>query len=416
MNNFVNAQTKTDDFLKELLLQQNDSLLNEIILHSNKYRVQIIYTQINRDRNNSPHFKNFYFHVDPSFYFNPASTVKMPLAFLALEKLNKLSIESVDKYTSMLTDSNQVWESSAYKDTTSKNGYPSIAQYIKKAFLVSDNDAYNRLYQFLGQQTINRRLHQMGYEDARIIRQFLGLTEEQNRYTNGIRFIDSLGNVLYQQPPAYNSDQFDFSHIIKLGKAHWDKNDQLVSTPMDFTKQNNISLEDLQQILQSVLFPKSVLKKQQFYLNQDDYRFLYKYLSQYPSETNYPKYDSSVFYDSYVKFFFRGNVIPDYLRIFNKVGWSYGFLTDVSYVVDFRHQIEYMLSAVIYVNSNEILNDGNYDYEKMGYPFFRKLGRVIYEYEKERTRNFKPDLSRFKMEYDVRKVEDHRPTVKKVAN
>lgn len=185
---------------------------------------------------------------------------------------------------------------------------------------------------------------------------------------------------------------------------------------MDFTKQNNISLEDLQQILQSVLFPKSVLKKQQFYLNQDDYRFLYKYLSQYPSETNYPKYDSSVFYDSYVKFFFRGNVIPDYLRIFNKVGWSYGFLTDVSYVVDFRHQIEYMLSAVIYVNSNEILNDGNYDYEKMGYPFFKKLGRVIYEYEKERTRNFKPDLSRFKMEYDVRKVEDHRPTVKKVAN
>lgn len=223
MNNFVNAQTKTDDFLKELLLQQNDGLLNEIILHPNKYRVQIIYTQINRDRNNSPHFKNFYFHVDPSFYFNPASTVKMPLAFLALEKLNKLSIESVDKYTSMLTDSNQVWESSAYKDTISKNGYPSIAQYIKKAFLVSDNDAYNRLYQFLGQQTINRRLHQMGYEDARIIRQFLGLTEEQNRYTNGIRFIDSLGNVLYQQPPAYNSDQFDFSHIIKLGKGHWDK-------------------------------------------------------------------------------------------------------------------------------------------------------------------------------------------------
>src|SRR5699024_9414584 len=100
-----------------------------------------IYTQINRDENNSPHFKNFYYHYNPDIYFNPASTVKLPLAILALEKLNKLAIEGVDKYTSMLTDSNQVWESSAYKDTTSKNGLPSISQYIKKAFLVSNNDA-----------------------------------------------------------------------------------------------------------------------------------------------------------------------------------------------------------------------------------------------------------------------------------
>ncbi|MDP9231009.1 MAG: glycoside hydrolase family 9 protein, partial [Bacteroidota bacterium] len=42
--------------------------------------------------------------------------------------------------------------------STAANGFPSIAQYIKKIFLVSDNDAYNRLYEFLGQQTINDKL------------------------------------------------------------------------------------------------------------------------------------------------------------------------------------------------------------------------------------------------------------------
>jgi hypothetical protein len=35
-----------------------------------------------------------------------------------------------------------------YADTSSQNKLPSIAQFIRKAFLVSDNDAYNRMYQF----------------------------------------------------------------------------------------------------------------------------------------------------------------------------------------------------------------------------------------------------------------------------
>jgi hypothetical protein len=41
----------------------------------------------------------------PAFYFNPASTVKMPLAFLSLEKLNKMHVKGVNKYTSMQFDS-----------------------------------------------------------------------------------------------------------------------------------------------------------------------------------------------------------------------------------------------------------------------------------------------------------------------
>src|SRR6185295_14620459 len=101
--------------------------------------------------------------------------------------------------------------------------------------------------------------------------------------------------------------------------------------------------------LQSVLFPSSVPAKQRFNLTSDDYRFVYRYLSQYPSETSYPKYDTSEFYDSYVKFFFRDSThrMPQHVRVFNKVGWSYGFLTDVSYVADFENKIEFMLSATV---------------------------------------------------------------------
>ena len=47
-------------------------------------------------------------------------------------------------------------------------GRPTIAHYIKKILLVSDNDAFNRLYEFLGQQYINTTLHQMGYTEVQI--------------------------------------------------------------------------------------------------------------------------------------------------------------------------------------------------------------------------------------------------------
>ena len=63
-------------------------------------------------------------------------------------------------------------------NSSSETGLPSIAHYIKKAFLVSDNDAYNRMYQFVGQQAINDSLHSKGYSSARITRQFLGLTRK----------------------------------------------------------------------------------------------------------------------------------------------------------------------------------------------------------------------------------------------
>jgi len=64
------------------------------------------------------------------------------------------------------------------------------------------------------------------------------------------------------------------------------------------------------------------------------------------------------FFDSYTKFFmFKAwrSKIPPYIRVFNKTGWSYGFLTDVAYIVDFKNKVEFMVSGNIYVNSDGVL-------------------------------------------------------------
>jgi hypothetical protein len=252
----------------------------------------------------------------------------------------------------------------------------------------------------------------------RIVRQFMRLTEEENRHTNQVRFLDREGRTIYTQAPAYNRDSFDFSRLATLGKAYLNAKDSLVNEPMNFTRHNNIPLENLQQILQSILFPMSVPEKQRFKLNPDDYSFLLRYLSQYPSETPWPKYDTAVFYDSYVKFFFQqgGRHLPSYIRVFNKVGWAYGCLTDVSYIVDFRNRIEFMLAATVYTNEDEILNDDKYEFETEGLPFLFQAGQTIYQYELHRKRKFSPDLKAFQLRYEKRDPKDRRPAVKAVDN
>lgn len=415
---FLSAQPKSSARLKAILNSSGQPVLNSVMANPDKYRLQIIYTVINRDKKNQPHFHNYYFHYDPDLYFNPASMVKMPLAFLSLEKLNDLKIAGVNKYTSMRFDSSYPGQKALITDTTSANGLPSIAHFIKRAFLISENDPYNRFYQFVGQQQINRSLHAKGYKDARILRQFAGFTPDGNRHTNAIKFLDSTGKIIYSQPAAYNTYSFDLSKKILLGKAYLNRNDSLINQPFDFTGHNNLSLEDMQQMLQSVLFPFSVAEKQRFKISDDDHHFLLRYLSQFSSETSYPLYDTSLFYDSYVKFFFRDSThkLPADVRVFNKVGWSYGFLTDVSYVADFKNNIEYMLAAILYVNSDDILNDNKYEYETIGHPFLYQLGQTIYHYELARKRKVVPDLSAFKIVYDHRDPNDKRIPLKEVDN
>ena len=395
------AQVKNSAWLEKFLRKNASGLLLNILDNPNTFRHQVIYTKIDRDKNNHPKFTNYYLNVDRDRYFNPASMVKMPVAFAAFEKLNELNAP-IDKFSIMLTDSSYNKQISVTKDETAQSGMPSIDHYVKRIFLISDNDAYNRLYEFIGQKNLNQSLWKKGYKDVRITRRFYtNMTEEENRYTNQIRF-EKNGEIIFTQPPAYNDLPFNFTKKILLGKGYWDKNDQLVNEPMDFTTHNSIPLEDLQQMMQSILFPQSVPPQKRFDLTPEDYQSLYTYMSQMPSESRFPSYNKNEFFDSYTKFFFfrdQKQNIPSFIRSFNKTGWSYGFLTDVCYIVDFKNKIEFMLSGNIYVNSDNILNDNKYEYTEVGYPFFSEIGKKIYDYELIRKRVVKPKLDSWKMLY-----------------
>jgi hypothetical protein len=374
-------------FLEKLLKAEN-SPFAAVFQNPDSFNLQIIYTQITRDKDKTPQFTDHFYGISKGHYFYPASTVKMPVAILALQKLRELNIPGLDANSTMITESGYSGQTPVYNDPTTPDGKPTIANYIKKIFLVSDNDAFNRLYEFLGPEYINRELQKRGYAEAEIIHRLeVSLTEDQNRHTNPISFLDPQGKTLYEQGGKENTKAYD-NRNDKLGRGYM-RDGRLINEPLDFSRKNRISLASLHDILKSVMFPEYTPAAKRFGLTKDDYVFLRTYMSATPSSAGIPPYDPETYYDTYCKFLLfgaeRGAKIPAGLKVYNKVGDAYGHLLDIAYFSDTQHNLEFMISVILYCNKDGILNDDKYDYDELGFPFMKYLGREIYNYELKRA-------------------------------
>ena len=395
------SQLKEDDQLLVNMMNREPDQFQYFIDHRDSLEIQIIYTQINRDANNRPIFRSFYFNVDSSRYFYPASTVKFPIVLLALEKLNRLHIDGLDKYTPVFHDSVYAGQISVVKDTTSESCLPSIAHYSKKILITSDNDAHNRLYEFMGQCDANEILQRKGYTIRLLHRLDRALSPDGNRHTEAIRFVKN-EKLIYHQPMLIN-DSIPKKETVLKGVAHF-SHDTLVCEPFDFSYKNFFPLTEQQYLLRAFLFPETVETKRRFNITPQDKQFVLQSMSQLPTETKFPAYVSDTsYYPAYAKFLMFGNSrekISPSIRVFNKIGDAYGYLIDNAYIVDFDEGIEFMLSAVIHANTDGIYDGGDYEYKTIGYPFMKNLGQLIYQYELKRKRIKRPDLTEFKFNYD----------------
>jgi len=394
----------TNTFMVELLKEYPEYFQKVLADADNK--VQIIYSEIDRRKNGKPQLTDHYFNVSDSSYFYPASTVKLPVAILALQKLNELNIPGLNKNTTMISEAAYSGQSEIYNDPSSPDGRPTIEHYIKKILLVSDNDAFNRLYEFLGQEYINNTLHKMGYKEVQIVHRLdISLSEDENRRTNPVRFFDTSGKLIYEKPLAASQLAYAIrdtkSDRYRMGVGFY-RGGVLIREPFDFSKKNRLSLATLHNIIRSVMFPEIVSKKQRFKLSKGDYEFLRKYMSMTPLESKFPFYANEDYWSNSMKYLFYGaekSAPKDGLRSFNKVGKAYGFLIDAAYFVDFDNNVEFMLSAVIHCNTDGIFNDDKYDYDEVGLPFMKHLGQVIYDHELKRIKKATPDLSKFRYNY-----------------
>ncbi|MTH16749.1 serine hydrolase [Flavobacterium sp. LC2016-01] len=343
----------------EKVLASKDEKIKEVMKNPKQYELQIIYTQIIRNKEKIT-FKDFTYHLDASNYYYPASTIKLPIAILALEKLNTVANTSVNSTFTIEGSSEKL----------------KFADEITKVFAVSDNVASSNLFEFTGFDYINQKMKEKGLAPFRITHRLSG-SEPSNPLVKSVTLYkdDGIAEVF---PSKLNEKSTELV-LKKLKKGTgFMKDEKLVNEPFDFSKKNYYPLETLHNTLKRIVFPEAFNENERFKITDKEREFILFSMQNLPRNAGY---DPKEYYDSYCKFFMFGDSkdqIPENIKIYNKIGQAYGTMTETAYIIDSENKVEFMVSATMLVNKDGVFNDNIYEYDSVSLPFFATLGRELY--------------------------------------
>ena len=344
----INCNTsKNLDFKKKFV--QNNSELSELFDNN---EIQLKLTVIDEHKG----FKEYEYNVDSEKYFYPASTVKLPIALFALEKLNEHKNLSID--TPFMLE-----------DDTLKT---TIRRELEKIFILSDNQANNRLFEFLGQDYINNQLISKGFNNARIFHR-LSTSNSSKLKSKRVDFFLKDSMISFQNDNQI-VNKLNLKNL-KKGVGYINSEDKMINNSMDFSYKNFISIDNLHRIIKILFFSENFNEANRFNLTKKQKELVFKYMSGYPKEFGYDSEEYPYFFN---KFFIYGDEelqFSDSFKIYNKVGLAYGQLTDTALIIKDGKSI--ILTATINVNTNGIYNDDLYDYDSVGFPFLAQVSREI---------------------------------------
>lgn len=344
--------------LRSILKNSESELINYVYKNKEKFEVQIILTELKKRKNGfTIHKKKF--NVDKKNYFYPASSIKLPIALLTIEKINENPNLNINSEFSIKGDS---------IITTFKKE-------ITDLFIISSNESYNRLFEFLGQDYINKKLKQKGFKDFSIYHR-LSTKESDNLKTKEINFYRH--GEINQIQKSINNKPLTKLNLKNLNKGiGFILDNELQDKSMDFSRKNYFSIEELNNILICLFFPE-VSKNKKFNLSNSQNLLIQKLMSSTPYDMGF---DKNIYPNNYNKFFIYGDkdgMIND--NIYNKVGNAYGYSIDNAYIYNKNSDRHFVLTACIYTNANNILNDNYYEYDEIGIPFLAEIGRFLTNY------------------------------------
>ncbi len=356
----------------ELIIKKREPQLKPIYKNKENHNLQILYTKVVRDSLGMPSFIQYDYQADNNVYFYPASTMKLPIAALTLQKINELRNTGINitvESKILLLSADQITTETTFKDL------------ISKVFLVSDNSASNILINFLGYNYFNQQMKEKGLNTIVLNHKF-----NPDPYVKTDWKIYTLDRDLISKDETQETIEHNNLDNLLQGKFQI-LNGEKVATPFNFKTKNKASLRDLDGVMKRIIYPDLFQEQDRINLSDQDYNFLRYWMSRFTFEDIGIEYQKdSQYFDSYNKFFIYGdstNTIDRKIRIYNKVGVAYGALTDISYIRDYQKNIEFFLSATIYVNQNQIVNDNIYEYDDVGIPFLAELARQVYKLEEQ---------------------------------
>lgn len=377
---FSGGAGMAEDNLLQQILQSPK--LQEVVSRAADYRLQVVLGRVEMDANDQPVLKQYEFRAGAE-YFYPASTVKLFAAVAAAQKIAALREATglaIDLDTPLIY--HPLFEDEELEKEDPDNvegGAITVRQQIREIFLVSDNQAFNYLYELVGQDDLAESMLMAGLESPRIVHRLSEFrSAEENLQSPRIDFVGEDFKYSLPQRTATPLPPADPVEGIKVGKAYM-SGDQRIDEPMDFTPKNHFPLADLQRGLCMLVRPDVDCGGAGFVLVDDDRGMFLEALSQYPRESTNPIYDPQEYPDDYVK-----DLLPGLLRVFpkerigiyNKTGQAYGFSTENAWIIDRADGNGFFLAATLYTNANGILNDDEYEYDEIAKPFMANLGEV----------------------------------------
>jgi hypothetical protein len=379
------SQTEIADLTPALIATGKS--FTPILATPETFRAQILVAEVVTNRHGRVEIQRSGYRVDAE-YFYPASTVKLCASVAALQLIEELQTEyQTPDLLEVPIAIAPLFPGDLAQTNDPGNlagGAITVGQEIREIALVSDNQAFNRLFDLIGHEALNRRMHALGLSSV--------VLNHRLSETRTIPDMFASAAVTFRVPdrepievPARRSELRLTNSAARLtvGNGYW-QGQQLVNSPMEFHRRNGISVVDLQNLLIKVVRPDINLGTPPLKLTAAHREMLVQAMTIYPRESKNPVYAADRFPDDYSKFMLSGirrvfpSAVPgERVAVTGKLGRAYGFSIDNSYVRNPKTGRAVFVTAVLYTNSDGILNDEKYDYATIADPFFADLGEFV---------------------------------------
>ena len=349
-----------------------------------KNKIQVIVASVINPKKHSQEIKYTSFRLDAEKYFYPASCVKLPVILLALEWLNEHKRDGIKINSEFELFSS--YSCHSFKSvSTDKDDLLTIENCIKKILLVSDNRSYNSLFDLLGRDYIYDKLKEKGFTKTQIVKSFSGCNDSILNFKPFVRFYNNSREIIFENDSiAYSTPIHKLEFNAVVGDSIMLDSINVIAGGKDFSSGNYLPLNEGIEMLVRLLYPTNINK---WKITEKQRSLVLSWMSKYPRESKMKMYSSNPdYFDAYKKYLVYGRdsaaIKIDSLRIYNVVGLAYGFATDIAFIKSGKSSTAFFIAATTYSNSDGVLNDNKYDYQTIGFPFLKYLGKEIYSWNR----------------------------------
>lgn len=350
------------------LLGSGGAALKTVMAAPEKYRFQVLYGVVNEGT--SPTLTRHGFRADAEYYF-PASSMKVPIALAAYERLGAIRAREKPGLT----------RDAILKFGGDEPATTTLARETWRSLIVSDNACSNRILAFVGHREAHETLWRHGYGSARIRAGFATGAEIDPAEVSpriDVQLAPGGNDVIAPRrsdlklPPNDAKDMAIGAAAIVDGRR--------VEGPLSFADKNAIKLKELQDALVQLMRPDLLPSAAPRTIASDDLAYVRQALGTLPSESGLAGYDRNVVADYQLSPFLRGIERVKKrgtFQIFSKVGQAYGFLIHNAYVVDKATGRSFFLVAAVFANPDGVMNDDNYGYDSISFPALADVGEIF---------------------------------------